>query len=122
MADITGSCGKCGKEWSSLTEAHCPSCCAHFTSDSAFNRHLAPVQAMEPCHDPAEMRDKKRRKVFEQVQRKHGLVWRVRKFGQPHPFAANDFRVGVSGPNGVQVDDGAKRSIAEETSRLGVSL
>lgn len=44
----------CGAQWTGYGVAHCPACHLTFTSDSAFNRHLA-SQRTAGCLDPADV-------------------------------------------------------------------
>ena len=73
----------------SNAEAHCPMCCQHFTSDHAFDRHLAHPQSRDWCYDPSTLRDRLGRKVFKLVQRASGPTWTTRR-DKPHPFAKAD--------------------------------
>jgi hypothetical protein len=84
-------CPDCGRHWTGLSEAHCPnpSCCQHFTSDAAFDRHLAPTQSDDACYPPETSRKKDGSPVFEQIQRKHGPAWRLAR-ADSNPFATSD--------------------------------
>jgi hypothetical protein len=52
-----GNCAGCDRTWDALGQAHCPSCHAHFSSDSAFDLHLGRIPASGPprCKDPAKL-------------------------------------------------------------------
>lgn len=65
-------CRRCHRTWplSRTREAHCPTCCAHFSSPSGFDAHLRPVGASPPCRPPGELRHKDGRPVL--VQREDG--------------------------------------------------
>jgi hypothetical protein len=53
-----GWCPDCHLAWSETKAAHCAGCCAHFSSDSAFDLHhtLDPETRKTICHDPATLR------------------------------------------------------------------
>jgi hypothetical protein len=85
---LNGFCPDCEREWSGLKEAHCATCCAHFTSDRAFDRHLNPLDAEEPCSDPATMKRRNGKPLFESIERKHGPTWKF-KDDRVHPFAVS---------------------------------
>jgi hypothetical protein len=42
-------CTQCGHEWSGLAQAHCKSCCQHFNSVSAFDRHRVNYGCVAPA-------------------------------------------------------------------------
>jgi hypothetical protein len=50
-----GQCGTCGKEWTGLAVAHCPTCCETFTGVTAFDAHRSGSHANDTrhCLDPA---------------------------------------------------------------------
>ena len=52
-----GQCPACGKHWRALGAAHCPnpSCCLHFASDYAFDKHRVDGR----CLTPEELRQPK---------------------------------------------------------------
>jgi hypothetical protein len=81
-----GYCRDCERTWLALSEAHCPSCCSHFTSDSAFDAHLT----RNGCADPATItRDRgvrRGRPVFELVERSSGPAWQFAD-EREHPFS-----------------------------------
>lgn len=85
----------CGRKWTGHTEAHCATCHTHFTSDGAFDRHLASPKSDDACYPPATILRKDGTPALEAIQRKYGLVWRVRDDRQ-HPFS--DFGAGVESP------------------------
>lgn len=81
-----GSCGDCGRYWNALGEAHCASCCEHFTSDSAFDRHLASPTDERCCFLPGEIRDKRGRAAFVLTSRASRPTWMLRD-EREHPFS-----------------------------------
>lgn len=62
-------CGNCGTEWAGLTECHCPTCCAHFGSIDAFDRHRQGPVDTRHCADPATLLRKDGKPVFRAVDR-----------------------------------------------------
>lgn len=42
------SCGKCGRKWMGLAEAHCPTCHRHFSTVSNFDKHRPNGLCVEP--------------------------------------------------------------------------
>jgi hypothetical protein len=70
-----GYCNDCKRTWRGESEAHCSICCAHFTSDDAFDAHLAPSRSDEDCYDPATLKTETGEPRFVQVQRAQGPVW-----------------------------------------------
>lgn len=64
-------CDDCHRSWHGLAEAHCPQCCAHFTSDSAFDLHLTG----DGCKDPATARRKNGFALYRLVERFGGSCW-----------------------------------------------
>lgn len=75
MSIVLGSCDNCDRTWRSHREAHCTSCCAHFSSDSAFDRHLG----RNGCSDPSRLRNTKGELVFVLVPRTSGKCWAIRE-------------------------------------------
>jgi len=65
-------CRECHRSWTSLVEAHCVTCHAHFSTDSTAHRHRKPGGG---CEGPASMRTKVDKPVYKQVERKSGPVW-----------------------------------------------
>lgn len=85
---MNGFCNICKREWSGHSEAHCSSCCEHFSSDSAFDRHLARVDSDEVCHHPSTiLRKNSDVPWFVQTERAHGLVW-MKRDDREHPFSS----------------------------------
>jgi|GEM_PF-3433574 len=70
-------CQDCHRTWTAKAEAHCAGCCRHFTSDNAFDRHLASVTSDDTCHDPGTILRKDGGPVLEVFDRWHGPVLRV---------------------------------------------
>lgn len=42
-------CRACHRSWTSTREAHCAVCCAHFTGDTAFERHWPKGRHADPA-------------------------------------------------------------------------
>src|SRR5215510_2887066 len=49
----TAHCGWCHFEWTSHQAAHCPACCAHFTSYSASDEHEGEGGCLDPATVPS---------------------------------------------------------------------
>ncbi len=98
---IIGSCNDCGREWSGHTEAHCSVCCRHFTSDSAFDLHLAGPQSDDACYPPDSIEDRKGRPVLTLADRRGGETWKCHS-DRPHPFASKQAVDVDNGANGNQ--------------------
>jgi hypothetical protein len=80
---VIGYCPTCKREWNTHGEAHCACCCSHFASDSAFDRHRAKGE----CVDPASLRTRKGEAVLELTTRASGPAWK--RAGEPdHIFAS----------------------------------
>jgi hypothetical protein len=45
-------CRKCHRSWRGLKETHCVSCCAHFSTHDACDKHLKPYDE-SGCYDPS---------------------------------------------------------------------
>lgn len=74
---MSGHCGTCNIEWKSLAEAHCPSCCRHFSSDTSFDLHLQD----DRCLAPAAVKKRDGSPVLVKLDREREYaVW-----GQPPP-------------------------------------
>ena len=77
--DDIWTCPDCGRQWTALEEAHCAGCCRHFSSDSAFDKHLiAPPQGPRPfktCRDPAALHKADGSPRLIQVETDHGSMW-----------------------------------------------
>ncbi len=80
---MIGYCKTCGREWTGHSEAHCASCCAHFTSDDAFDAHLTHPGSDEDYYDPATLTRRDGSPRFKLVARKHGSAWMLNKPGRP---------------------------------------
>ena len=74
-------CRDCHRTWKGYSQAHCASCCTHFTSDSAFDKHLASPKAPEDCYDPATLTKADGSPLFKLVQHVSGPVCTV---NMPH--------------------------------------
>lgn len=65
-------CRLCHRTWKMTTkQAHCMTCCEHFSSPSAFDLHLLPLDAGEACADPSTFTNKKTKERL-LVQREDG--------------------------------------------------
>ncbi len=79
MPDVI-ACRDCGRRWTARREAHCPGCCRHFTSDSAFDAHLVAPPPVGPrpfqtCRDPAGLRTGKGTPRLVQAATRWGPAW-----------------------------------------------
>jgi hypothetical protein len=72
-------CRDCHRTWTGHAEAHCSICHHHFTSNSAFDAHLAPSKAEEDCYDPETITNRTGEPRFVAVDRKHGPTWAVNR-------------------------------------------
>lgn len=61
----------CGREWTGLAQAHCPSCHAHFGSVIGFDRHRVTGR----CVDPAGITARTGRRVFRIADGPLGGTW-----------------------------------------------
>jgi hypothetical protein len=61
----------CGRTWTGLTQAHCPTCHAHFSSVSGFDRHRGTGR----CADPATVMRGDGQPYFKAEQSRFGLTW-----------------------------------------------
>jgi hypothetical protein len=86
ITGVIGYCLDCGRKWSARGEAHCAMCCRHFSSDSAFDRHLAAPDADENCYDPATLTKKNGQPAFVLTERASGPMW-MEWDEREHPFA-----------------------------------
>jgi hypothetical protein len=105
-----GHCHDCDRTWSALGEAHCATCCAHFTSDSAFDLHLARADSDEPCHDPATVTRRDGRPVVTFTERASGTAWmRYSEGGHHFSKAARAVteRLGAANPPASDLDAAA---------------
>ncbi len=71
------TCNHCNRTWTTTGEAHCASCCQHFTSDRSFDTHLAAAKSDDDCYDPATITRKDGRPMFETVMRASGVMWGI---------------------------------------------
>lgn len=95
-------CRDCHRTWTRHREAHCATCCAHFSSDSAFDAHLAPARSVDSCYDPASFVKKDGTDLFEIIERSHGPVWRVVELRE-HPFATSGKPVNGANSAGAEL-------------------
>jgi len=68
-----GMCGRCARRWTSLVEAHCPSCHRHFSTAAGFDMH----RREGACVDPVTLSGRRSMHVVDRVD---GAVW-VRAYG-----------------------------------------
>jgi len=78
---VTGNCS-CGRQWASLTEAHCRICHAHFSTPENFDKHKPDRRG---CPDPGSHRDGQGRPVLKAVERRSGIVTWVGYSDRPAP-------------------------------------
>jgi hypothetical protein len=62
---------RCGREWSGLAQAHCPTCHEHFGSVQGFDRHRRSGQ----CQDPAGITARTGRRVLRSAEGPFGGTW-----------------------------------------------
>jgi hypothetical protein len=77
---MTPGCN-CGRKWRGLSQAHCPTCHAHFSSVDAFDRHRPGTAG---CQDPSTMVDKLGVRVYKASEGPFGTTW-VRDRPDVHP-------------------------------------
>lgn len=80
-----GYCPKCEREWNGSSLCHCATCCETFSSDSAFDLHLASPNADINCYDPATLVAGSGKPRLVVVAREWGPVWARPTYGA-HPF------------------------------------
>jgi hypothetical protein len=72
-----GSCSGCGRQWDSLTAAHCTLCHHHFSTVKNFDLHEP--NRRRGCKDPASLirarQDGTEVRVLKPVQRSDGETW-----------------------------------------------
>ena len=97
---VPAHCGTCHRSWTGHTQAHCASCCVHFSSDRAFDRHLAPPKANADCFDPASLTKSDGSPLFKIVEHVSGPVWTI---NTPHGrFPARPEQPGAANTVGVE--------------------
>lgn len=64
-------CRKCHRSWTSRAEAHCTTCCAHFTKPSTAGLHLT----ARGCQPPEAVMDREKRPKLKLVERSSGPTW-----------------------------------------------
>jgi hypothetical protein len=72
MPAVTGAC-KCGRQWTGLAEAHCPTCHEHFSTVANFDRHRP---GKGGCQPPSLMRGRDGDLVFRPSRGPYGITWR----------------------------------------------
>ena len=73
MTYKAGAC-RCGREWASLTQAHCVGCHEHFASVGVSDWHQS---AGSPCVHPSEVRKKNGAPRYRLSHEADGPVWRT---------------------------------------------
>jgi hypothetical protein len=69
-----GICVKCKREWSGSSACHCASCCQHFASLSAFDRHRVAFECL-PVEEFSTPHGKHGLPRLVRAQRATGEVW-----------------------------------------------
>jgi hypothetical protein len=70
-------CQRCHRSWHGKAQAHCPSCCRHFSAPSAFDRHLRTAgDGSVTCVDPATLRTRAGAPVLVSDADAYGPIWR----------------------------------------------
>jgi hypothetical protein len=67
---MPASCS-CGRTWTGLAQAHCPTCHRHFGSVAGFDRH----RPSGHCQDPAPMTTRAGRRIFRIAEGPLGGTW-----------------------------------------------
>ncbi|SNS54676.1 hypothetical protein SAMN04488107_2960 [Geodermatophilus saharensis] len=72
----------CGRLWTGLAQAHCPTCHEHFSSASLFDRH----RPRGVCVQPATARRANGEPLFRASQNRYGTTW-VTYDSRAHPHS-----------------------------------
>lgn len=72
----------CGRDWTGLSQAHCPTCHEHFGSVQGFDRHRRTGE----CQHPAGITTRTGRRVFRSAPGPLGDTW-VLHTDRIHPEA-----------------------------------
>jgi hypothetical protein len=75
----THHCRTCHRSWTGYTQAHCASCHSHFSTPSAFDRHMTDAG----CRQPEELRNKDGSYVLGLRVDKWGRTWSFAGDGTP---------------------------------------
>ena len=75
----THHCRECHRSWTGHTQAHCVSCHSHFSTPSAFDKHITD----EGCRQPEQLRDKHGNYVLGLRVDKWGRTWSFAGDGTP---------------------------------------
>jgi hypothetical protein len=89
-------CRGCHRTWAAFGQAHCATCHNHFSTPTAFDRHLAP----RGCLDPSEVRTKDGTPRLILRDGPSGPLW-----GWPDSRAGRDFRA-AKAPRGTSAHQG----------------
>lgn len=68
---MPASC-RCGREWTGLSQAHCPTCHRHFSTVANFDRHRP---GSTGCQYPADVLNRKGEPVFKATVNRFGTTW-----------------------------------------------
>lgn len=80
-------CRDCHVSWTSLREAHCRTCCAHFANPKAFDAHMF----MEGCKPPETVMRRDGTPRFTTREGRAGTVWRLAYYGtRPNHWGDDD--------------------------------
>lgn len=104
-------CRDCHRSWTSKKQAHCPTCCAHFSTPNLFDAHLL----ARGCQDPATVTRKDGTPRFRQDE---AGMWKDSERWDPEgsPFTSGLTRDGGTGglqslspeaASGTEKDDAA---------------
>jgi hypothetical protein len=63
---------RCGRHWTGLSQAHCPTCHEHFSSVANFDRHRPGAGG---CQDPAAVTKRNGDPVFKASVNGFGTTW-----------------------------------------------
>lgn len=68
---MPASC-RCGRQWTGLAQAHCPTCHRHFSTVANFDRHRPGTKG---CQDPATLTRRNGNPVFKPTENAYGTTW-----------------------------------------------
>lgn len=63
---------RCGRQWTGLSQAHCPTCHEHFSSVPNFDRHRP---GSGGCKHPSEVTKRNGEPAFRASQNRLGITW-----------------------------------------------
>lgn len=83
---------RCGRHWTGLSQAHCPTCHRHFSSVALFDRHRP---GSGGCVDPAAIQTRTGQSVYKPVESPFGTTWSsAREYAGPR----NDGKSPIAAP------------------------